>query len=247
MPGSREPKGVGVAADDRISRALDEVGNDVTGWARALIEDRGVRLPDDIETEVEQFTAACALLAEHLTSIATLEWAGEFAASIGRAEAWLRGLTEKAAPGWYAGACRRKVSMEGRCGADTFVVPGLTWVTCGRCGATTHAADHLETILDEARGWVARPKAIAEAIVALVDTEQSVPKVYTRIRQWAHQGDLDAVRMTRRGYVWSAQAERVVVGEEEYGYPRYRFGDVLDRVLSGDTRARLIGESERAC
>lgn len=236
VPGSREPQGVGVSSDDRVSRALDEVGNDIVGWARKLGEDRGIVSPES-DGEAAQATTLCRLFAENLTSIATLEWCGGFVEAMGRNEAWLRGLTEKVAPGWYAGACQH-------CALPTFVVPGLTWVTCHGCGVITYARDHLDTILDEARGWVARPKPLAEALVALLDSELSVPKVYTRIRQWAHQGDLEPIRRTRRDYVWSDKEERLVVGQTEYGHPRYRFGEVLDRLLAGgDTRA---AEAERA-
>jgi ribosomal protein S27AE len=234
VPGSREPKGVSVGADDRVSRALDEAGSDLTGWARALADDRGLELPDPGETEAEQVTAVCAWLSEHLTAIATLEWCGEFLRSnyeateesqgIGYHERRLRVLTEKVVPGWYAGACRRQISMEAKCGADTFVAPGLTWVTCGRCGATTHAADHLETILDEARDWVARPMKLAEAAVALIDTEESVPRLYERIKKWEQRERIEGIR-------------RLDADGDPVGPKRYRFGDVLDLVFrEGQTR-----------
>ena len=115
-----------------------------------------------------------------------------------------------------------------RCGSGTHVVPGLTWVTCGACGATTYARDHLDAVLDEAREWVARPKALAEAIVALVDTEASTTKLYTRIRQWAHQGDLIPIHHTTRGHKWDDETERMVVVDEPTGHARYRLGDVVD-------------------
>jgi ribosomal protein S27AE len=234
VPGSREPKGVSVGADDRVSRALDAAGSDLTGWARALADDRGLDLPDPGETEAEQVAAVCTWLSEHLASIATLEWCGEFLRSgyvateesqgIAYHERRLRTLTEKVVPGWYAGACRRQISMEAKCGADTFVAPGLTWVTCGRCGAATHAADHLETILDEARGWVARPMRLAEAVVALVDTELSIPRLHKRISKWGERERIEPLR-------------RLDVDGDPVGPKRYRFGDVLDVLLSeGATR-----------
>jgi hypothetical protein len=86
---------------------------------------------------------------------------------------------------------RRRLHAPDLDGADlrrpTYVVPGLTWVTCRACGSTTYARDHLETILTEASDWIARPKALAEAIVALVDTEQSVPRLHERIKKWGHR------------------------------------------------------------
>lgn len=231
-------------AADRISRALDETMTALTTWARALADDRGpfprpltlanAVLADDLSDETaEQFTDEpalavawlCAGLDHHLASIGTLAWCGDFAHEVRRHEARLRSLTEAAVPGWYAGGCRRKIATDQRCGAPTYVIPGFTWVTCGSCGATTYARDHLDTILEEARGWVAPPKRLAEAIVALVDTEQSVPRLRKRITKWGDRGHLEIVRAS------------------EYALRRYRLGDVLDRLQAeGQTR---LGDDER--
>lgn len=194
--------------------------NMISTWVRCLVDDRGVEIPDR-DTEADQVAALCRLLAEHLTSIATLEWAGEFVTDLGRHEERLRRLTEEAAPGWYAGGCER-------CGSGTYVVPGLTWVTCKSCGVTTYARDHLETILDEARDWVAQPKALAEAIVALVDSEQSVVRLAERIKKWAQRGRIAVYRGTEINE-WG---ETVPSGPK-----RYRLGDLLDRLSAeGQTR-----------
>jgi hypothetical protein len=162
--------------------------------------------------EAASVRVACWLLTTNLTTIGTLEWAGEMVASISDHEEKLRKLTEQVAPGWYAGACRV-------CEAGTFVVPGLTWVTCQTCGSTTYTRDHLEIVLDEARGWVARPMRIAEAIVALVDTEQSVPRLHKRISKWGERAQIQALRgLDRDG--------------DESGPKRFRLGDVLDRIMA---------------
>jgi hypothetical protein len=221
-----------------VQRALARAVNDLTTWTRTLIDDRGVE-PPDADDETQTVVALCGFLAEHLTSIATLEWAGQFVRDMSRHEKALRQITEIAVPGWYAGACRQPAGrdMDGNehvCGADIHVVPGLTWVTCQRCSATTHAADHLPAILDEAREWVARPKALAEALVALLDTEESVPRLYARIRQWAKREDIPTIKRTMRDHVYDDESEEIVVADVEVGFARYRFGDVFDRVLLGD-------------
>lgn len=230
-------------ADDgsAIQRALARVVNDLTTWTRALADDRGAE--PDTATETEMVATLCDFLATHLASIATLEWAGQFVRDIARHERTLRALTESVVPGWYAGACRQATGkdMEGNehtCGAPLHVVPGLTWVTCRACGATTHAADHLPAVLAEARAWVARPKALAEAIVALVDTEPSVPRLYTRIRQWAHQGELEAIRQTKRDLVYDEAADEVGWRTVEVGYARYQLGEVLDRLQTNTRSAK---------
>lgn len=201
-------------AGDRISDSLNAVGNAVATWARALADDRGIELSDgDSETAV--FAATCALLANHLTSIGTLEWAGEMIRDLEHHARRLRGLTEVAVPGWYAGTCRRKVAMAteddaGLCGAIIHVLPGLSIVTCVGCGSTTFARDHLEAILDDARGWVAPPKRLAEAIVALVDGEESIEDLRKRIAIWAVRDQIETLRPT------------------PYAPKRHRLGDVLD-------------------
>jgi hypothetical protein len=226
VPSSREPQGPALVAPDRVMRALDAAGNSLTTWARLLEDDRGIPAPiaDD---EVAQVAALCRWFSEHLTSIATLEWCGEFMGAertdegerdgIGYHEAELRRLTEMVIPGWYAGACRR-------CELSTYVVPGLTWVTCGGCGTTTYARDHLEVILNEARGWVARPMRLSEAIVALVDTEQSVPRLHKRISKWGERGQIQSLR-------------KVDAEGDDVGPKRFRLGDVLDALATdGETR-----------
>lgn len=258
VPGSRVLYDGEVSGDgtgDQISDRLDEAVTAFTTWARVLVEARphftypltwtdavltgdlpdetADTLADDPARIVAALTTA---FREHLTSVATLDWCGEFVRDVSHHEAVLRGLTEKLVPGWYAGGCRQ-------CGASTYVVPGLTWVACGSCGAYSAARDHLEVILDEARGWVAPPKRIAEAMVTLMDSEQSVPKLYTRIRQWAHKGDLTPIQHTARDYEWDDVAEQIVITDQPIGFARYRFGDVFDRATR---REQTSDKGERA-
>lgn len=239
----------GETEGSKVRVALERVANDLDTWARVLSDDRNIT-PADGDTEAETIVALCEFLGTNLTSIATLEWAGQFLRDMARHERRLRALTETVVPGWYAGKCQRITGrdMEGNvytCGADTFVVPGLTWVTCNgvighdadgeelRCGATTYARDHLEIILAEARDWIAPPMRIAEAIVALLDTEMSTPRLHKRIVKW---GDRARVAVVRR---------RDVDGDE-IGPRRYRFGEVLDRLLL-EGATRISDAVESAC
>jgi hypothetical protein len=221
VPGSREPRRTITEASDRVSRALDEAGAMLTRRALQLADDRCIESPVDQDDEAATIAVVCRWLNEHLTSISLLDWCGDFTHDLAAAERQLRHLTMTVVPGWYAGACQH-------CSASTYVVPGLTWVRCESCGATTYARDHLETLLNEARGWVAGPKHLAEAIVALVDTEPSVPQLHDRIRKWASLGWLEAVRRTDRD-------------GDPIGPKRYRMGAVLDLVLGhaeAPTRAK---------
>ena len=219
VPGSREPQGaLGGGSVDRVARCLDEAGNDLTTRVRQLADDRGVEIPYAAD-EVNTVRVACWLLGEHLTSISTLDWCGDLVTDLRNIEERLRRLAEQVVPGWYAGACRT-------CGLSTYVVPGLTWVTCSHsvtdvgedgkrrtvdlgCGATTYARDHLDVVLAEAADWVATPKRIAEAVVALTDVETSVEDLRKRIAIWGKRGHLEVIRPT------------------DFAERKYRFGEVL--------------------
>lgn len=234
VPGSREPSGMSTMSSDRVSNALDEAGAMLTQYAVRLASDRCIKSPVDQDDEAATMAVVCRWLNEHLTSISLLPWCGDFTSDLAIAERQLRGLTMTVVPGWYAGACQQ-------CGCATYVVPGLTWVTCRHlvprvgedgkrrmvdigCGTTTYARDHLETILEEARGWVAPPMRMAEALVALIDTEQSVPRLHKRISKWGEREEVDVVRRT------DADGDPV-------GPKRFRLGQVLDRLLAeGATR-----------
>lgn len=255
VPGSRvlyDGTGPTTGTGDKISDALDETNNALTTWARALVKDRPQLAPllarliaarqAETITEAEAVAWMCKGFERYIVSISTLDWCGEFVRELSHHEGRLRGFTEVYVPGWYAGACHQLTGFdtEGaavRCGSGTYVVPGLTWVTCGACGATTYARDHIETVLNEAREWVAPPKRLAEAIVALVDNEQSVPNLYDRIRQWSSRERLDPVITLARGYTWDVDTERMIVSDVPKGRMRYRLGDVLD-LLDKDTATR---------
>jgi hypothetical protein len=72
---------------------------------------------------------------------------------------------------------------------------------------------------------------LAEAAVALIDTELSVPRLHKRISKWGEREQIEAV--DRLGY----RREHGYAGEQ-YAPKRYRFGDVLDRLMTeGATRA----------
>lgn len=246
----RRPSSFSVATTStRVADLLDETHADITGWARALSDDRpqlARAIARILAMEPEQTVPLlCALLTKYVATLTTLPWVRDIVHGVGEMERRLRHETEQTVPGWYAGACRR-------CQTDTFVVPGLTWVTCRGCGAITAARDHLDVILDEARDWTARPKQIAEALVALVDTEQSVPRLYERIKRWGQpdRQKITPVVIMRRAHVFDLETERIVVGEEQYGHARYRFGEVFDVLMAkGATRVppRLSDNQAATC
>lgn len=232
VPGSRIPVGVlGTGSSDRIARVLDETGDELIVWARKLADARPytARVVERIIglDELATITLLCKLYERRLASIATLDWCGDFVASIRHMHAHLQALTERLVPGWYAGACNR-------CGTPTFVVPGLTWVTCSSCGTTTHAAAHVDVILAEALDWIAPPMRLAEAIVVLVDAEHSIDRLYERIRKWGRRGQLESLRALDDD-------------GDPIGPHRYRLGDVLSRLdQEGATRQITVTYIQKA-
>jgi hypothetical protein len=221
VPGSREPHALGSSGTDKIGAVLDETHGDILRLTKELAGDRPqlARVVARISRmEEEAFVhLACALLVKYVDALTTLPWIRGIVTGISEIETTLREETERAVPGWYAGACKL-------CQTPTHVVPGLTWVTCQGCGATTHASDHLDTILTEAREWVARPLQIAEAVVALVDAERSVPRLHKRISKWGERGQIEVFRQ--------------IDGEGDLcGPKRFRFGDVLDSLSEEGRKA----------
>lgn len=248
VPGSRVLWDGDQQDGDRIGRALDEASNALVTWARTLVEARPYlaklldRLAAADVTEAETVAWLCAGFRKYLTSMATLDWCGEFVREMDHHERRLQALTTSAVPGWYAGACRL-------CQTPTYVVPGLTWVTCselvtvtdddGRrttkdigCGATTYARDHLDVVLAEASEWRAPPRRLAEALVALLDNEPSVPRLYERIKKWSQRGRI--LPIDRLGY-----HRDLNYAGERYTQKHYRLDDVLALLRSeGQTRVK---------
>lgn len=228
------------ASFDRIGRLLDETHAEYVGWLRALANDRPQLEPliARILTFDEERTVrlACALLVKRVDTLTTLPWIRDLMHGVIESEKTLRVQTARDGGGWYAGECRW-------CKTKTYVTPGLSWVTCLGCDATTAARDHLEIILEEARDWTARPKPLAEALVALVDTEQSVPRLYERIHKWGQREKITPLRRMTRAHVFDITTEGIVVATQEVGHAKYRLGEVLDVLMvEGATRVK----SERA-
>ena len=87
-------------AYDRISAVLDAVENSVGTWCRALEEDR-----PEAGAFPNGLTARTGWLDKHLSSIATLEWAGEMVRDMLACERKLLTILDKSDTGWFAGEC----------------------------------------------------------------------------------------------------------------------------------------------
>jgi len=219
VPASHPPPGAFPTTGDPITRTIDEVETNLTSWLNQLNKHTNTHTPTPAPHAATVHTT-CLTLTQHLTTIATHTWAAELLHQLTHHETQLRTLTQKVAPGWYAGACTI-------CQHPTHVIPGLTWVTCNTCGATTYARDHLDTILEEARDWIDRPMRLAEATVALLNTETSIPRLHKRISKWGERGP------TAGGIATIRHTDH---DGDPTGPKLYRFGDVLDRVRAEHRR-----------
>ncbi|WP_374457724.1 hypothetical protein [Nocardioides sp.] len=233
----------GEAESGAIEPALARASATLHTWAEKL----SLSIPE-AATEADTFAALCERLEHALPRIAAHEGAGRFVRDIARHEHALRNLTETIVPGWYAGTCQQPAGrdMEGNhhvCGANTYVVPGLTWVTCHRCGATTHASAHVDVVLTEARDWTAPPRQIAEAVVVLVDTEHSVDRLYKRISKWGETRKRKVIRdgqeITLTTPPKIPTTRRLDEDGDPIGPKLYRLGDVLD-TLATEGATRLV-------
>ncbi|WP_193665365.1 hypothetical protein [Nocardioides kribbensis] len=173
---------------DRISEAADWVSSIVFGWVRNLEDDRPGIDPAPLDTGKR-----CAWLERHLSSIATLEWAGEMLTEMLDCERRLQRILDRSDTGWYAGVCGnelgRQVMDDGEvdavyCPRGLYGSQGTKWVRCPECGRTWDAGQRRDVMIAEAREEVAPVRVIARIAVGLIDGEMSEERLTKRIERW---------------------------------------------------------------
>lgn len=202
---------------DPISDALDHVATIVFGWCRNLEDDRPVQpMPSTTERRL-------GWLEGHITSIATLEWAGELLREMLDCERMLRRILDRADTGWYAGICGNEVGRETTEGGDVLPVncerhlyggSGKAWVRCPECGRTWDSGERRSKMIADARNEHAPVSVIAHATVGLMDGEHSVKRLANRIDQWVSRKKLQSLGV------------RVLADGKPHRV--YRLGDVFD-------------------
>jgi hypothetical protein len=202
---------------DPVTITTGYVDTIVTGWVRNLADDRPELNPYPGDT-----ARACGWLEEHVTTIATLEWAGEFVREMVDCEQRLQRLIDRSDTGWYAGVCGNEIGREKAgdevvtltCPRNLYGTVGTSWVRCPECGRHWDAGQRREVMMRDARDEYAPVSVIARAVVGLVDEEMSVQRLANRIDQWVSRGRLHdlGVRVLADG-----KPHRV-----------YRLGDVFD-------------------
>lgn len=240
---------------DRIGRALDGTRAMLTGWIRVLIDDRPEQAPgpSDPPGEYASASSLTGWLEARVSTIVTIEWAGELLADVLYAERRLLKIVEASDTGWSAGVCgavleEERPHDEHSCacachhGDSACDVPG----GCGK-------ADTLPAVICD-RGlyattgttWIRCPDCGSTYDVAarreqmLAETRDEAAPISTIARAlvgWL-EAETSVERLTRRIRRWVDRGQlhsagtRVIAGQV---VKTYRIGEVLD-LVQRDTR-----------
>lgn len=201
--------------------AAAETKVELLGWINVYVDDRPTK-----DHPHDTVVSMAAFLAARTTSIATLEWAGEYLRGVIKLEHSLRSIVERGKGKWYAGIC--STPLEGtdgeRCMRDLYASPTSPKVRCPTCGAQHSVADRRSILIEEARETMLPLGTIAQVCVTLLEGEPSVERLFKRIHNWVRRGDLQdyGVRVLGDG-----RPHRV-----------YRLGDVLDTLIGDVSKTK---------
>lgn len=214
------------AAIDRVSEALNDAAFVVIGWAQNLADDRPAG------TIPSSFATICGWLESHVSSIATLEWAGVCMTEIRDTERALKRILDKADTGQFAGVCDNEVGREEidgesvplLCQRGLYSTQSSQWVTCPECGRVWDATARRAIMKTQAEDRVAPVRVLAKIVVGMTD-EVSEEKLIRRIENWVAR-PADEPKLKSAGTRYLDGRLRTV----------YRVGDVL--ALIGEKGAR---------
>lgn len=209
---------------DKISESLSHAAVIVIGWARNFADDRpqAAAMPTTL-------VRVCGWLESHVSSIATLEWAGECLRELMDVERQLRRILDKADTGQFAGPCGNEVGREEvdgetvplTCQRGLYSTASSNWVRCPECGRTWNSKERREVMRRESEDRVAPVRVLARIAVGLTD-EVSEERLIRRIEQWVRRDQLQSA-----GHRYLDGRLRQV----------YRIGDVL-RLVNGDVKPK---------
>lgn len=246
---------------DRIADRLETARAHLVGWARCLADDRpeAGQPPTDTADSVEHIAG---WLERHVSSIATLGWAGELMRTTLSSERDLLKVLDNADTGWFAGACgyvhtEARVHdettcgctchTEGECDVDChpeeeiaaivcprplYATPSASWIRCRECGATYDAAERRAQMLRLMHDEHAPAGTVARLVVTMLDGEVSVERLTRRIQRWSEVRGKD-----EHPRLWSV-GTRVIDGRI---CKTYRIGDVLALLGRTDDTSERMG------
>lgn len=215
---------------DPVAATTGYVDAVVDGWCRNLTDDR-----PGIGTPPGDTAKACGWLESCVSSIVTLEWAGEILREMLDLERALQRLLDKSDTGKFAGICGNEIGREVdddgltvslTCPRGLYRTESSPWVRCPECGRTWDAEQRRVKMRADAADELAPIRTIARVVVGLTD-EVSQERLTRRIEQWVHREQLQDYGVR----VLDGQPRRV-----------YRIGDVL-ALVSGEVKPR----DSRAC
>lgn len=212
------------------SRALDELGNTVTTWARALCEDHHVSLATPVVAAAVRRArdghrpdpAALAAVAPTSAEIAALwlaahphwirrlpdpvEARNDIVDAITRARRAMDRMPELR----YRGPCRV-------CAADLYAEAAATTIVCTSCDTSFNATDVREFLLSQVENQL----ATSRQIVAVVRELTGKPLPFGTLRAWRSRGQLVPRAWQHNGRVSAHWIHRD-------DPPLFRLGDALD-------------------
>lgn len=197
--------------DDAGDRGRALQGELVT-WARHVHAETGRVIPGNTGSVVARYLGQAASWARYRQ-----EWPEFHAALRPLLGAALR-LVDQPAQRAYLGPCQTKDPETGKtCWADVLAKPGAVTGKCRECGAVHDVATSRKWLLDSLVDVLLRPAEIASVLRGFGDAKVG----YSTIAAYVADGLV------------------VAHGEDGYGRPRYRVGDVLE------VRARLADRTRR--
>lgn len=197
-PGSRPP------LDLEAGERLDAVRNTLGGWVRHVVEERGIH-PPNLPHGFDVLAPSARFLAEHLEWARHRQEIEEMLTDIDACSRRVYGMASGPEPGRYAGPCSTVGEDGEECGQDVTARPGAAYGTCPVCKAEYEVAEQQEWMIEQVRGYLARPIEIAGMLLTL-----GVKVGYSTIAAYAAKG-----RIVERG-------------RDEQDRPLFRIGDVID-------------------
>lgn len=211
--GSRLPLNLAAAA------RLDVVGNQITTWARHVIEERGV---DGPESHGERRSGAdggmpLGAAAQWLTGHVEWfrhrrEWA-ELYRDVAAAERVLRGVVDGPGERELVGACP--------CGTALYARPGRAVVACPDCQAEWGTVESRQILIRHVEDMLLTAAEIA-GLAVVQDPDRDRMRVRKLINVWTNRGSLTPAGITPNGD------------------PTYRVGPVLERLADVRPRVREV-------
>lgn len=153
--------------DQHAAEVADALHATLVGWARVVIEERGVTSPADTDQALASF------LLRHLDWVRHQRFAPETVDEVGDAVGRARAAVDTRAELAYNGPCRATFHPDGdpevaaSCLAELYVRSGAAHVRCRACDAEHDVALRHRWLLDQVRDQLATASQLSRALSSL--------------------------------------------------------------------------------